>query len=104
MKTKKRLRMERDMAVAKLTAARQERTLYIRALEEKVRPLLDPAPTYSPDPKTCGRPFEVVMHGLDGETLSWIFLAPDQGYHQELFLPITVTGFTVIAPSVEEVA
>ena len=67
------------MAVAKLTAARQERTLYIRALEEKVRPLLGPAPTYSPDPKTCGRPFEVVMHGLDGETLSWIFLAPDQG-------------------------
>jgi hypothetical protein len=42
----------------------------------------------------------VQLHGVDGKTCFAHFIPTGSGFHQELFIPIAITGFTVITPEV----
>lgn len=106
MKSKKRLRRERDQALAErdkavsdLAAARHDRTLYIRALLERLVPELKELPTM-PELKAESRPgvFQVILHGVDGKTLFVNHVPSGSGLDQMLFMPYAITGFTLITP------
>jgi len=99
-KEQKQLRRERDKALAEVATVRRERTLYIRALLERLEPDLKHLPT-DPDsvPNHAGV-FQVQLHGVDGKTCFAHFIPTGSGFHQELFIPIAITGFTVITPEV----
>jgi hypothetical protein len=100
MKTKKRLRLERDKAVADLVAMRRDRTLYIRALQERLAPQLKSLPTQPEMEANITGSFQVILHGVDGQTLFWHYVPAGSGLHQELFTAHAITGFSIITPEV----